>query len=193
MSCAYSAQCVLWPFMLYTYASVRWLLLIAIITSYLLMITQLVNANNNVLSLRVTFRIYYKHSYNQPPVSIIIQRQPSFCPVSILLDYMSHRGSCKGPLFILRGLPVQRKYFCDLLTTAIRVKSARAKSWPVLDARSLHQIYQWLNSRPGDHLASKSAKDCLSKPIVSKRRLETKTISVTFRHLCFVFIRFCLW
>lgn len=83
-------------------------------------VTQLFDASNNVISLRVTFRDY-KHSYNQDHVSIIVQRQNTFCPVNILLEYISKRGTNPGPLFLLNGLPVQRQYFCGLLTMAIRL------------------------------------------------------------------------
>lgn len=82
-------------------------------------ITKLVNADNHVVSLRVTF-LRYKHSYNQPPFSLVVQRQTSFCPVQYMLDYLSHRGTSPGSLFTLNGLPVTRKYFCDLLTMAIK-------------------------------------------------------------------------
>ena len=82
-------------------------------------VAKLVNAANHVVSIRVTFR-NYKHSYNQAPCSLFIQRQPSFCPVQILLDYLKLRGHSPGPLFTIRGLPVTRQYFCGLLTTVIK-------------------------------------------------------------------------
>lgn len=82
-------------------------------------LTKLVNADNHVVSIKVTFH-RYKHSYNQPPFSLTIQRQSSFCPVQHLLEYLSYRGNSRGALFVLKGLPVNRKYFCDLLTMAIR-------------------------------------------------------------------------
>lgn len=82
-------------------------------------ITKLVNADNHVVSLKVTFH-RYKHSYNQPPFSLVIKRQSCFCPVQYLLDYLSLRGSSPGALFALKGSPITRKYFCDLLTMAIK-------------------------------------------------------------------------
>lgn len=82
-------------------------------------LTKLVNSHNHVVSIQVTFR-RYKHSYNQPPFSLTLQRQFSFCPVQYLLDYLDYRGSAPGALFILKDLPVTRKYFCDLLTMAIK-------------------------------------------------------------------------
>ena len=82
-------------------------------------IAKLVNAANHVVSLKVTF-LHYKHSYNQPPFSVIIQRQSSFCPVQLMLDNLKLRGNSRGPLFTIGGLPVHRQYFCGLLTTAIK-------------------------------------------------------------------------
>ena len=92
-------------------------------------IAMLVNAANYVVSLKVTF-LHYKHSYNQPPFSVIVQRQSSFCPVQFMLDYLKLRGNSLGPLFTIGGLPVHRQYFCGLLTTAIKrcgLKPARYK------------------------------------------------------------------
>ena len=54
-------------------------------------IAKLINAANHVVSIKVTF-LHYKHSYNQPPFSVIIQRQSSFCPVQFMLDYLKLRG-----------------------------------------------------------------------------------------------------
>lgn len=82
-------------------------------------IAKLLNADNHVVSLKVTF-LTYKHSYNQPPFSLVIGRQSLFCPVQFLLDYLSCRGNSPGPLFILGGLPVPRRYFCGLLAMAIK-------------------------------------------------------------------------
>lgn len=82
-------------------------------------IAKLVNAANHVVSLKVTF-LHYKHSYNQPPFSVIVQRQSSFCPVQFMLDYLKLRGNSRGPLYTISGLPVHRQYFCDLLTAAIK-------------------------------------------------------------------------
>lgn len=82
-------------------------------------ITKLVNADNHVISLKVTF-LNYKHSYNQSPFSIIIDRQESFCPVQLMLDYLACRGSLPGSLFMLTGTPVSRQYFCDILSRAIK-------------------------------------------------------------------------
>lgn len=82
-------------------------------------ITQLINDANQVISLRVTFH-NYKHSYNQPPVSILIHCQDTFCPVKLLREYLAYRGSVQGPLFLLDGSPIQRRYLCALLNVAIK-------------------------------------------------------------------------
>lgn len=82
-------------------------------------VTKLLNADNQVIAIRVTFR-NYKHSYNQSPISLVINRQNIFCPVGILMDYLAMRGYHDGPLFVLKGSPVERKYFCDLLSIAIK-------------------------------------------------------------------------
>ena len=83
-------------------------------------INKLVNTDNHVVSIKVTF-VRYKHSCNQPPFSLIISRHSCFCPVQYLLDYLSLRGPAPGALFILKGHPVTRQYFCSLLSTAIRL------------------------------------------------------------------------
>ena len=82
-------------------------------------INKLVDSNNHVVSVKITF-VRYKHCYNQPPFSLVIRRLHSFCPVQYLLDYLALRGARSGPLFVLHGRPVTRQYFCDLLTIAIK-------------------------------------------------------------------------
>jgi len=69
-------------------------------------VTKLCNASGFIASLKLTF-LQFKNHYNQPPVSIIIPRQPGVCPVENLLRYFSLRGSVPGPLFQhLNGVPV---------------------------------------------------------------------------------------
>ena len=81
-------------------------------------IAKLLNADNHVVSLKVTF-LTYKHSYNQPPFLLVIGHQSLFCPIQFLLDYLNCRGNSPGPLFILGGIPVPRRFFCGLLAMAI--------------------------------------------------------------------------
>lgn len=83
-------------------------------------LTQLVDANHRVISLKFTF-LDFKHNYNQRPFSVVIYRRNTFCPVQIILDYLSLRGSGPGPLFCLvDGSPVSRAIFIDKLSMAIK-------------------------------------------------------------------------
>lgn len=83
-------------------------------------LVKLVNANQEVVALRVTF-LNYKHSYNQHPFSLVINRQPVFCPVQILLKYLAIKGTNPGPIFITeQGSVVKRTSFTELLSLAIK-------------------------------------------------------------------------
>ena len=83
-------------------------------------LTKLVDANQRVISLKFTF-LDFKHNYNQRPFSVVINRRANFCPVHIILDYLSLRGSMPGPLFCLAdGSPVSRAIFNDKLSMAIK-------------------------------------------------------------------------
>ena len=81
-------------------------------------IAKLVNAANHVVSLKVTF-LHYKHSYNQPPFSVIIQRQSS-APFNLCSITWNYEAILEAPFFTIGGLPVHRQYFCGLLTPAIK-------------------------------------------------------------------------
>ena len=83
-------------------------------------VVQLVNDSNTIVSLKIVFEDF-KHSYNQPPSSLVINRVPIFCPVQFMLDYLALRGNKPGPLFItLHGHPVSRANFTDQLSLAIK-------------------------------------------------------------------------
>jgi len=72
---------------------------------------KLVNDSIGIVSLKLTFHDF-KHSYNQPPFSIVITRAPTFCPVQLMLDYLALRGYKPGPLFMTsHGHPVSRATF----------------------------------------------------------------------------------
>ena len=58
-------------------------------------LTQLVDTNNKVVALKLSFR-NYKHSYNCPTFSFTISRQANFCPVNIMLKYLSRREGREG-------------------------------------------------------------------------------------------------
>lgn len=83
-------------------------------------LTQLVDANQKIICLKFTF-LDCKHNYNQRPFSVVIYRRNDFCPVQIILDYLSLRGSGPGPLFRLAdGSPVSRAIFIDKLSMTIK-------------------------------------------------------------------------
>lgn len=83
-------------------------------------LAKLVSDKQEVVALRVTF-LNYKHSYNQLPFSLVVNRQSSFCPVQILLVYLALRGNTPGPIFKTeQGATVERTSFTDLLSQAIK-------------------------------------------------------------------------
>ena len=83
-------------------------------------LTQLVDAKQGVIALKFTF-LDFKHNYNQRPFSVVINRRNHFCPVQIILDYLSLRGRMPGPLFCLvDGSPVSRALLIDKLSMAIK-------------------------------------------------------------------------
>ena len=51
-------------------------------------VVKLVNDSNSIVSFKLTFQDF-KHSYNQPPFSIVITRAPAFCPVQLMLDHLN--------------------------------------------------------------------------------------------------------
>ena len=63
----------------------------------------------------------FKHSYNQPNISITLFRRSDICPVQSLLDYLVHRGLADGPLFrAFEGCAVSRKMFSDFLSLVLQ-------------------------------------------------------------------------
>ena len=83
-------------------------------------VVKLVNNSNSIVSLKLTFQDF-KHSYNQPPFSIVITRAPTFCLVQLMLDYLTLRGYKPGPLFMTsHGHPVSRTAFTDQLSLALK-------------------------------------------------------------------------
>jgi len=63
----------------------------------------------------------FKHSYNQPNISITLLRRSDICPVQSLLDYLVHRGLADGPLFrTLEGCAVSRNMFSDFLSSVFQ-------------------------------------------------------------------------
>ena len=83
-------------------------------------VVKLVNDSNDIVSLKLTF-YDFKHCYNKPPFSIFINRACAFCPVQLLLEYLSMRGHKPGPLFVTsQGCPVSRTTFTDQLSLALK-------------------------------------------------------------------------
>ena len=84
-------------------------------------LTKMVDSSGKVVSIKITF-LNFKHNYNQRPFSVIVKKQLHFCPVSILLAYLSNRGLEQGFLFVLsNGNPVPRNYFAKQLALALKL------------------------------------------------------------------------
>lgn len=81
---------------------------------------KLSNVRGDTEAIKVTF-YSFKHHYNEPPLSVVLTRQPVVCPVDTLLVYLQFRGCRPGPIFQhLDGSPVTRSEFCDWLARAIK-------------------------------------------------------------------------
>ena len=84
-------------------------------------VLKITNQQGHITSIKIIFH-NLKHSYNLPPVSLVISRQldMSVCPVQLLLDYLGLRGAAAGPLFLNEeGHPVYRKAFSGLLALVL--------------------------------------------------------------------------
>ena len=53
-------------------------------------VVKLVDPSGATSGLKIKF-YNFKHSYNQPQISITLSRRSDICPVQTLLDYLSHR------------------------------------------------------------------------------------------------------
>lgn len=83
-------------------------------------LTKLVNHNQEIVALKVTF-FNSKHNYNQRPFSLEISRQNFCCPVQLILEFLHLRGNKPGPLFIMQdGCPVSRSVFSEKLSICIK-------------------------------------------------------------------------
>ena len=83
-------------------------------------LVKLVDSSKHVVALKLTFG-NFKHSYNQRPFSIILNRHDSCCPVQFLLDYLSLWGNRPGPLFLnSNNSPVSQTIFAELLSLSLR-------------------------------------------------------------------------
>lgn len=83
-------------------------------------VVKLVNNTGEVTGMKILF-CNFKHSYNQPSISITLSRRSDICPVQTLLDYFARRGLSTGPLFrTLDGQAVSRNLFTTHLATIFR-------------------------------------------------------------------------
>ena len=84
-------------------------------------LTKMVDSSVKVVSLKITF-LNFKNNYNQRPFSVIVKKQLRFCPVSILLAYLSNRDLQQGFLSVLsNGNLVPRNYFAKQLALALKL------------------------------------------------------------------------
>ena len=45
--------------------------------------------------MKLTF-LDFKHNYNQRPFTLVLHRQPTSCPIQLLIDYFALRGNKPG-------------------------------------------------------------------------------------------------
>ena len=84
-------------------------------------ITYVADGNNHLAGVQLTFH-NYKHHYNERPFTLTINRQPTCCPIALLVDYLALRGTRAGALFMSEdGTPVTRETFSKQLSTAVRL------------------------------------------------------------------------
>ena len=84
-------------------------------------LTKLVNEAQEVLGFKIKF-VNFKHSYNQPPIYLVISPQSTFCPVKFLLHFLIARGDSQGGIFIQDdGSPVSISWFSTQLSSAIKL------------------------------------------------------------------------
>lgn len=83
-------------------------------------VVQLVDNSGTITGVKIKFA-NFKHSYNQPNVTVTLHRREDICPVQSLLAYFACRGGSPGPLFRTReGLAVSRKQFTEFLAIIFR-------------------------------------------------------------------------
>lgn len=81
---------------------------------------QLLNRLGQVTALQLTIS-KYKHSDTGPPFVIYIYKEDLCCPVRTILDFISTRGTARGPLFCWPdGAPIKRNFFVEQLNRALR-------------------------------------------------------------------------
>lgn len=111
-------------------------------------LSELVDAQNTVVALKVTF-FYLKHKYNQNSFSITIHRQNNICPVQIILNFLRARGNTPGPLFSSNsGQAISREQFCQFLNLALihcNLDSSRYKGHSFRIGAASHAATQGLS------------------------------------------------
>ena len=76
--------------------------------------------NEKAVALKCTL-LDFKYYYNQRPFSLVINHEVQFCPVHLMLEYLSVRGCKPGALFILAdGSTVIRTHFTEQLFIAFK-------------------------------------------------------------------------
>ena len=61
----------------------------------------------------------FKHSGFRPETHSITSSDAPICVVKSLLTFLSYRGNAAGPLFLLRGKPISRQFFCSILRRVV--------------------------------------------------------------------------
>lgn len=72
---------------------------------------------NNIVAAKLVLK-RYRHSDPTKPVELLMYREHPICPVSLMLDYVTLRGSAPGPFFA--GLMGQ--LFLDLILPGLSKK-----------------------------------------------------------------------
>ena len=81
---------------------------------------QLVDTSGTITGVKITFADF-KHSYNQPNVTVTLNRRTDICQGQSLLAYFACRGPSAGPLLRTSdGLAVTRKLFTEFLAIVFR-------------------------------------------------------------------------
>ena len=91
------------------------------------------DSSNQVVDMKLTF-LDFKHNYNQRPFTLVLHRQPTSCPIQLLIDYFALRGNKPGAIFETQlGSLVTRDAFVSRMDAAIRhcgLDPARYKGIP---------------------------------------------------------------
>ena len=82
-------------------------------------------------SAEITF-IHFKHSISNRPFIIRIERKDTFCPILLLLAYLSARGQRPGPLFCtVDNNPIPRAKFTIFLSSVFQLLNLSLKHYKI--------------------------------------------------------------